>query len=167
MIVIVAASLLGALIFRDLLLERIYIATPSMEPTLAVRSAWWVDKLTLRRRRPQRGEIVVLASPVTAEKDLVKRVIAIAADTVEIRDKIVYVNGREIPEPYVQHTRANEMLVGDNLGPLKVPPDHLFVLGDNRDESGDSRDWKNLSTGEHVYFVHRDLIKGKLIGVPK
>ena len=165
-IVIVVLSLMAAIFFRDYCLERIYVATPSMESTLAVNSRWWVDKFSLRWRRPGRGEIVVLPSPITTEKDLIKRIIAIGGDKVEIREKIVYLNGQETKEPYVMHTRSGEMLEGDNLGPLQVPANHVFLLGDNRDESGDSRDWKNTTTGERIYFVSNNDLKGRLLGVP-
>ncbi|MBI4668777.1 MAG: signal peptidase I [Elusimicrobia bacterium] len=167
LIIIIIMSVAATFIFRDYCLERIFVASASMEPTLPVNSRWWADKLSLRLRRPNKGEIVVLPSPVSSEKDLLKRVIAVGGDTVEIIAKAVHINGRPIEEPYVQHTRQDEMLEGDNLGPLSVPPGHVFLLGDNRDESGDSRDWKDPATGKRIYFIAADALKGRIIGAPQ
>ena len=62
-------------------------------------------------------------------------------------------NGRQLSEPYVKHDRPDEMLVGDNLDVGAVPPGRVFLLGDNRDESGDSRDWINPATGSHIFLA--------------
>jgi signal peptidase I len=80
--------------------EPIVIASASMEPTLRVGTLMVLDKWTLSGRRPQRGEIISFRSPVGRE-DLVKRVIAVPGDTIEIRDKKVYVNDNPVTEPYV------------------------------------------------------------------
>ena len=165
LLIIAAASICGALMFRDFFAERIYVATASMEPTMPVNSRWWVDKVTLRLWGPAKGEVVVLASPVNAEKGLIKRVIAVGGDTIEIRDKVVYINGAQLQEKFVQHTRADEILRGDNLEPLKVPDDHVFLMGDNRDESGDSRDWKDPKTGKPMYFIPIQQLRGRILGV--
>lgn len=86
-------------------------------------------------------------------KDFIKRVIGLPGDIVEVRDKTVLVNGRELDESYVQYRDPHRIIQPrDNLGPLKVPEDKFFVLGDNRDESLDSRFWG---------FVDRERIKGK------
>jgi signal peptidase I len=90
-------------------------------------------------------------------------VIGLPGDVVWIERKEVFVNGKKLTEPYVQHTRPNEMLVGDNLVVGKVPEGHVFVLGDNRDQSEDSRDWKDPASGKLILFVPRELIKGRLI----
>jgi len=160
-----AVAVPGALAFRAFVAEAIFIATPSMEPTLKVGRHLVVDKLTYEFRGPRRGEIIVFPSPIEAEKDLVKRVIAVAGDTLEIRRKEVFLNGAAVDEPFTKHTRADEMLKGDNLGPLEVPPGRLFVMGDNRDESGDSRDWKDAA-GERLYFVKVSAVKGRVLNFP-
>lgn len=154
-----------ALAFRAWVAEAIYIASPSMEPTLRVGRRLLVDKLTYHLRSPRRGEIIVFLSPVNPAKDLVKRVVAVGGDRLEIRRKEVFLNGTLLQEPYVKHTRAGEMLRGDTLGPLEVPKRRLFVMGDNRDESGDSRDWRDPS-GERILFVKEAAVKGRVVDFP-
>lgn len=151
------------LFFRSFGLEGIYINSGSMEPTLPVKASYFLEKISYRFINPRRGDIIAFPSPITPGKDLVKRVIAIGGDTIELRNKAVVLNGSLLSEPYVQHTRSKELLEGDNIPPLTVPEGMVFVMGDNRDESGDSRDWKDALSGEHQYFVPVNQIKGKLI----
>jgi signal peptidase I len=146
-------------------LEPISIASASMEPTLLTGVSLFQDKVTLRLRPLQRGDIIVFRSPVGEAHDLVKRVIALPGESVELRDKKVFIAGREIDEPYVKHSRGGERLEGDSLGPLVVPAGHLFVLGDNRDESRDSSVWKDPKTGEPVYFLRSDAVLGIVRGM--
>jgi len=160
---LIAVGVILALFIRSFVLEGIYVASASMEPTLAVGSKFFLEKVTYYFREPAKGDIVVFPSPVKKDYDLIKRVIATAGDTLEIRDKTVFLNGQALSENYVKHTRSSELLVGDNLGPLQVPAGALFVMGDNRDESGDSRDWKDPATGDHIYFVAVGSVKGKIL----
>lgn len=155
----------GAFIVRMWCVEGIYIASGSMKPTLKEGAQLFTNKLAYQFSKPKRGDIVSLRSPVSLEKGLVKRIIAAEGDTIEIRSKKVFLNGQELLEPYVQYTRKNELLKGDKISPLVVPPGHVFVMGDNRDESNDSRDWKDSKNGEHIYFVPMKLIEGKVFGV--
>ncbi|HRY30401.1 MAG TPA: signal peptidase I [Elusimicrobiota bacterium] len=159
-----ALGALGAWVVRGGMVEGIVVATASMEPTLPVGTHLFVNKAAYRFRAPRRGEIVVFPSPV-GQKDMVKRIIAVEGDTVELRKKKVYLNDKPLDEPYVRHTRPDEILQGDNVAPRVVPRKRVFVLGDNRDQSGDSRDWVDPKTGEHVYFIHVNKLKGKLMGV--
>lgn len=153
----------GAILLRAFVIEGVYIASASMEPALPVGRHLFVNKLAYRTGQPQRGDIVVFPSPVDDEKDLVKRVIAVAGDDVLIKEKKVYLNGQPLEEPYAVHDRRGEMLVGDNLEVGIVPRGRVFVMGDNRDHSGDSRDWKDPKTGDPVFFVSVSNLKGKLI----
>jgi signal peptidase I len=137
-----------------------------MEPTLFVGSHYLVNHLVYRFRHPRRGEIVSFVSPVDHKKLFIKRVIAVPGDEIEIRDKKVILNGQPLEEPYTVYKRANEKLDGDNLGPLKVPEDSVFVLGDNRDESFDSTVWKDPQTDQHIYFLPESQIRGRLMQVP-
>ena len=161
---LLALALAVVLPVRTWVAEPITIASASMEPALRVGTLMVLDKLSLERRGPRRGEVVSFRSPVDAE-DLVKRVIAVPGDVVEIRAKRVFVDGKELDEPYVVHDRPQERLEGDDLGPLTVPEGSYFVLGDNRDESKDSSVWKTAS-GERVYFVRSSALQGIVRRLP-
>lgn len=153
---------IGAFFVRQFCIEAIRVASASMEPALPSGTTYFVNKMVYFFRAPQRGEIVVLPSPVDTKKDLIKRVIAVGGDILEINDKIVSLNGKALAESYVRHTRKGEIFEDDNLGPLVVPEGFVFLMGDNRDESGDSRDWKDKE-GKYIYFVPVKKIKGKVI----
>lgn len=159
---LVGLAFLGAFLIRTFAFERIVIASGSMEPTLPVGTQIMVNKLVYKFRSPERGDIVTFPSPV-AKKDLVKRVIAVAGEDVRIVRKDVLINGKVLVEPYVKHTRPNELLVGDDVTMGRVPPGFLVLMGDNRDESGDSRDWVGAVTGVPVPFVPEKAIDGKLM----
>jgi signal peptidase I len=161
---LVALSLGIVLPIRAWVGEPITIASASMEPTLKVGRLMILDKWSLRGRAPRRGDIVSFRSPVGPE-DLVKRVIGVPGDVVEIRAKAVYVNGQALDEPYVMHDRPLAPLEGDNLGPLTVPEKCFFMLGDNRDESNDSSVWKTAS-GERVIFLREEALQGLVRALP-
>jgi len=105
---------------------------------------------------PDRGDIIVFMFPEDETKDFIKRVVGLPGETVEIRNKKVYINGRLMSEPFTQHVDpgviAHQIQPRDNLGPLVVPPDSYFVMGDNRDQSLDSRFWG---------YVKREKVKGR------
>lgn len=164
-IFLITLGVLSALLFRKYGFEGIYIASPSMETTLPVGTHYFVNKFIYFFRFPQRGEIVVFPSPVGEGIDLVKRIVGLPGETIEIREKKVFINGQPLLEPYAKYKRANEILVGDNLSPVQIPADSYFLMGDNRDESKDSATWKDPKTGNPILFIQRDRIKGKLVGV--
>ena len=164
-LIIILVTLAAALAVRKYAYEPMYIASGSMEPTLYLGQHLILDKLVFKFREPERGEIIVFRSPVGEDHESVKRVIAKEGDTIEIRTKEVLVNGEKLFEPYVKHTRPGELLDGDNLGPLTVPPGSLFVLGDNRDTSSDSSPWNRPSTGEKIYFLPLPAVTGKIRGI--
>ncbi len=150
------------------------IPTGSMEPTLLIGDFLLVNKLAyanpqsdvekliLPRRDIRRHDIVVFKYPKDLTKDFVKRVIALEGEKIEIRDKQVYINDQPIAESYKVHNDTqifsrNEYYhyddsIRDNFGPVVVPPGQCFVMGDNRDNSMDSRYWS---------FLPRTYIKGK------
>jgi signal peptidase I len=111
-------------------------------------------------RSLRRGDIAVFRYPSNPAIDYVKRVIGLPGETLEIRDKVVYVDGKALGEPYVVHVDPlvipdKPMLsrhVRDQFGPLVIPDGQYFMMGDNRDESSDSRYWGTVSSG---------LIKGR------
>lgn len=162
---LISLGVAGGLILRFIAFEGIYVASPSMEPTLPVEMHFMVDKVSFLFRSPRRGEIVTLASPVGEDKELIKRVIGLPGETIGMKDKIVTINGEALFEPYAIHKRKNEVLVGDNISEMKIPENSYFVLGDNRDESKDSTTWKDPVTEEPIYFVHESNIKGRLMNV--
>ena len=161
---LLGVALAVVLPLRAWVAEPITIASASMAPTLRVGTLMILDKWSLRRRPPRRGEIVSFRSPV-GEDDLVKRVIGVPGDLVEIREKRVYVNGAALNEPYAMHDRPQARLDGDDLGPLTVPAGSYFVLGDNRDESNDSSVWKT-SSGERVVFLGGGALQGLVRALP-
>ena len=133
-----------------------------MAPTLPQGTHVFVNKLAPRLRKIKRGDIVMFEIPQKPAKGLVKRVIAVQGDTIEIRDKVVYLNGERKTESYVQYVRSDEKLVGDDLPAMTVPKGHVFVMGDNRDVSNDSRDWKG-EQGEFTPFLPVEDIQGVLV----
>ncbi len=149
----------GAYCVRTYAFEGIYLASNSMAPTLPEGRHIIVNKFSFAFSRPRRGDVVMFDLPAHPEKGLVKRVIAVGGDHIEIRRKAVILNGQELNEPYVQHTRPDEILVGDNIPDTEVPKDTLFVMGDNRDVSGDSRDW-NDAQGRWTPFVPVTRVRG-------
>jgi len=140
--------------------QSFYIPSSSMEPTLLVGDHLFVNRFVFRGGGPllpgrdvRRGDIVIFRSPVEPEKVLVKRCVALGGDVVDLRDKRLSVNGREVVEPYVVHrdplvgiatTAAEGFVRRDQFGPYLVPPRHLFLMGDNRDQSLDARFWGPL-----------------------
>lgn len=156
----------AAIVFpvRAWVLEPIYIPTASMEPTLPVGRHLFCDKITLKRRAIRRGDIIVFHPPTGEDLEMVKRVIGLPGESVEIKEKKVLVDGKALDEDYVVHKRQGERLEGDDLGPVQVPEDGYFVLGDNRDESDDSSVWKDKD-GQHLYFVTRSAVSGLVRGV--
>ncbi len=149
----------GAYLFRTFGYEGIYVASASMEPTLPVGTHLMVNKLLAHVRKPQPGDVIVFESPVDSSKGLIKRVIAVGGQTIEIHRKAVLVDGTALSEPYVQYVKPDEEFIGDNFPAMKVPANTVFVLGDNRDVSGDSRDWKNAE-GERIWFLPVSKIEG-------
>ena len=145
------------------IVQAFQIPTGSMESTLLVgdfllvnkmaylEPVFPLDKVVLPRRDLQRFDIVVFKYPKELGKDFVKRVIALEGETVEIKDKQVYVNGEPLDESYKVHNDSRvftengyyhyDEVIRDNFPPLTVPPGHCFVMGDNRDNSQDSRYW--------------------------
>jgi signal peptidase I len=139
------------------------IPTGSMIPKLLVGDFLLVNKMAyvrpsspfegmlVPRKQIKRKDIIVFKWPVDLTKDFVKRVIGLEGDKVEIRAKQLYINDQPVDEPYKIHKDSQayskddqyhyELAIGANYGPVFVPTGHLFVMGDNRDDSADSRTW--------------------------
>jgi signal peptidase I len=105
-------------------------------------------------RRPHKGDVIVFKFPVDPSKDFIKRVVAVEGDKIEARDKVIYVNGLPANEPFMRHTDNLVLPYRDNFGPIEIPKDKYFCMGDNRDNSRDSREWG---------FVDIKDVKGKAL----
>ena len=155
---------------RTFVIQAFRIPSESMCDTLLVGDFLFVSKLDYGPKvpfthlrlpglhAPRRGEVIVFQWPEDPSKDFIKRCIATGGQTVELRHKQVYVDGVRQTESYVKHTATNEDPAGytprDNYSPPTVPPGELFMMGDNRDNSNDSRFWGT---------VPMDLVKGRAL----
>lgn len=121
----------------QLLLQSTVVEGQSMAPNFADGEWVLVDKMSYRWRTPERGEVIVFHAPGEPEKDYIKRVVGLPGEEVHIRDRQVFVDGQPIEEPWLPIPIAAPIA----FGPEIVPPEHVFVLGDNRPNSNDSRTW--------------------------
>lgn len=145
----VAIAVLLAVLIRLFILEPFYIPSGSMEPTLKEHDRIIVSKLHYHFQEPKRGDIVVFKYPRDPKRNFVKRLIAVGGETVAIRNSRLYINGQPVPEDYLP-----KGLRFADYGPVEVPRGSYFMLGDNRNNSDDSRVWG---------FLPKDLIVGKAI----
>ncbi len=153
----ILVAIVIALFIRTFVVQAFKIPSGSMKQTLQIGDHILVNKFIygikipyLRKtvipiKAPKRGDIVVFKYPVDPNKDFIKRVIGIPGDQIEIRDKQLYVNGEQVNHDFSVYTDPRILPANlkprDNLGPITVPEQSLFVMGDNRDESFDSRFW--------------------------
>lgn len=143
----VVLSLIIFLLIRQVV-QNYRIESHSMEPNFYEGQFVLVNKLAYRIGSPSRGDVIVFRNPYNTDEDYIKRVIALPGDTIEIRNQDILINGVVQKEPYPQ----NMLLPNTYFGPVQVPPDHLFVMGDNRPNSRDSRSFGALP---------EDLVIGK------
>jgi signal peptidase I len=176
-------AILLALIIRTFLIQAYKIPSGSMEPTLLIGDHLLVDKLAYGLRMPDslfglkpfsasipyghylfdfspvhRGDVVVFVFPLDPSKDFIKRVIGVGGDTVAIKGGRVYLNGAEMPDPHGHYDLPEQdrarLSPRDSFGPVTVPKGKLFMMGDNRDHSYDSRFWG---------FIDRSAVEGKAL----
>ncbi len=153
----ICVAILLALFIRTFVVQAFKIPSGSMLPTLQIGDHLLVNKfiygvrmpftgkILVPIKHPKYGDVVVFRFPKDRSVDYIKRVIGTPGDTVEIKDKKVFINGKPVENSHA-HFSSNVVLDAkasprDNLGPILVPDDHLFVMGDNRDNSYDSRFW--------------------------
>jgi signal peptidase I len=170
----IVIAVILALFIRTFVVQAFKIPTGSMEETLLIGDHLLVNKFVFgpaatgaeRALLPigtiKRRDVLVFKYPEEPARDFIKRVIGLPGETVELRDKKVYINGTALDEPYVHFlsppsgpSELHEVTsfdVRERYGPVTVPPDHYFMMGDNRDNSQDSRYWG---------FLPRENIKGK------
>ncbi|MFH1824999.1 MAG: signal peptidase I [Candidatus Firestonebacteria bacterium] len=149
----IISALIIALLIRAFIIQAFRIPTGSMESTLLVGDHLMVNKFIygpvipftdiriLPIREIKRREIIVFNAPADPKKDYIKRCVGIPGDKIEVKDKVLYVNDVKQDEPYIQHTDGNISDTRDNFGPVVVPKESYFAMGDNRDNSNDSRFW--------------------------
>jgi signal peptidase I len=161
----------GVLLFTSFIkayvVQSYRMSADSMFPTLRAGEHVSVNNVTygirmplaesylLRFAKPKRGDVISFMFPEDRSKDFLKRVIAVEGDLLEIRSRKIYIDGQVAEDPYAHFDDEAPRLKphpGDNFGPAHIPPGHVFVLGDNRDKSYDSRFWG---------FLKLDDIKGK------
>jgi len=164
----IIVAIVIALFIRTFIVQAFKIPSGSMKQTLLIGDHILVNKFIygvkipfsditlIPIKNPKRGDIVVFKFPEDPKKDFIKRVVGISGDVVEIRDKQVYINNMHLDQDHGIHTDPH-IIPGvfqprDNFGPVTVPPASLFVMGDNRDHSYDSRFWG---------FVDLKVVKGK------
>ncbi|HJZ70311.1 MAG TPA: signal peptidase I [Vicinamibacterales bacterium] len=172
----IVIAVILALFIRTFVVQAFKIPTGSMEENLLIGDHLLVNKFIFaptvsaieRAVLPvgtiRRGDVIVFKYPEEPERDFIKRVIGLPGETVELKEKKVYINGKGLDESYVhflqppgQNSEFHEVTsfdVRERYGPVTVPPDHFFVMGDNRDNSQDSRYWG---------FLPRDYVKGKAL----
>ncbi len=175
----IVIAVILALFIRTFVVQAFKIPTGSMENNLLIGDHLLVNKFvfgpTLGALEEvllpidpiRRQDVVVFKYPEEPERDFIKRVVGLPGETIELRNKKVFVNGQPLEEPYVQFLEApDDSAPGDadytdfdvrrRYGPVSVPADHYFVMGDNRDNSQDSRYWG---------FLPRNYVKGKALMV--
>ena len=157
----IAIAVVLALFIRTFVVQAFKIPSGSMKPTLLVGDHILVnkfiygikipftDKTLIDLGRPKRGDVVVFKYPLDTKKDYIKRVIGLPGDRIELINKQLNVNGQVSDDPHAKYSLHGNLR---NFGPVVVPDQHLFVMGDNRDESSDSRVWG---------FVPLSYLKGK------
>ena len=172
----IVIAVILALFVRTWVFQAFKIPTGSMENNLLIGDHLLVNKFVFsptataleRAVLPvstvRRGDIVVFKYPEDPERDFIKRVIGLPGETVELKRKIVHVNGTPLDEPYVhfltpaspESHESTAFDVRESYGPVTVPPGHFFVMGDNRDNSQDSRYWG---------FLPAHYVKGRAVVV--
>jgi signal peptidase I len=172
----IVIAVILALFVRTFVVQAFKIPTGSMENNLLIGDHLLVNKFVYgptatpleRALLPigaiHRGDVLVFKYPEQPDRDFIKRVIGLPGETLEVREKKVYINGTAIDEPYAHFlTPASEASafhevtsfdVRERYGPVTIPPNHYFMMGDNRDNSQDSRYWG---------FLPRENIKGKAL----
>src|SRR5216117_2639232 len=167
-----AFTIIFVLVFTSYVAQATQVPTESMKPTILVGDHFFLDKVAfpanypafidkyLPHRSIKRGDIIAFKSPTDGNIPFVKRVIGMPGDTVEVRNKSVFVNGSQLDEPYKIHVDSTvygtdpwtpeELKIRDNYGPVTVPANSYLVMGDNRDNSNDSCYWGFVTWDEII-----------------
>ncbi len=149
-IVTIAAAVLVALFINNFIIVNATVPTSSMEKTIMTNDRVIGLRLAYKSSDPERGDIIIFKFPDKESVLYIKRIIGMPGETVEVHDGGVYIDGSLLDEPYLNVTTEGD------FGPYKVPEGHYFMMGDNRNNSADSRFWKNT-------YLDREKIVGKAI----
>ncbi|MCK4273152.1 signal peptidase I, partial [bacterium] len=154
---VIVVSIGLALLVRTFIVGAFRIPTGSMEDTLLVGDFFLANRFIYRFTDPKPGDVIVFKYPLDPRSDFVKRCVAVEGQTVQIKDKVLYVDGKQIENPCQSkfidpRIYQAGLSTRDNFGPVRVPAGHLFMMGDNRDNSRDSRYWG---------FLDKRFIKGR------
>ena len=161
---IIVVALIIAVVIRSFIVQPYIIPSGSMLNTLHIGDRLFVTKFSygihlpfvekeiFSMGEPQHGDIIVFPFPKNPEIDYIKRVVGLPGDVIEIRDKQLYRNGQAVQEEYIVHGDPDMSARRDTMKPRTVPPGKVFVMGDNRDFSEDSRFWG---------YVDKDTIHGR------
>lgn len=150
-IIIFAIAYIIALLIDRFIIFKVEVPSGSMESTIMTGDRVVTFRLSYLFNDPKRGDIVVFPYPDDEEVDYIKRIIGLPGDKIEIKEGVLYINEEPYEEDYL-----NEPMVEGDFGPVIVPEESYFMMGDNRNTSRDARAWKNK-------FVELDKIKGKAI----
>lgn len=138
-------ALLLALFIRTYVSQAFKIPSESMVPTLLVGDHLLINKMLYRFEKPERKDIMVFKYPLDRSRDFVKRLIGLPGETIEMKGNTVYINGKALDEPYAIYEETPfSMGKYYHFGPYKIPEGHYFMMGDNRNNSQDSRAWGPL-----------------------
>ncbi|MCZ7661853.1 MAG: signal peptidase I [Thermoleophilia bacterium] len=133
-VVIVGAAFILALLIQQFVVKPFYIPSESMEDTLVKGDRVLVNRFIYRFSEPERGDVVVFHPPTAPQEDYIKRIVAVGGQTVAVHDGKLYVDGEPQDEPYVKNPSIN-----GTFPEREVPEGSVFMMGDNRNQSGDSR----------------------------
>lgn len=133
-VLIVGAAFVLALLIQQFVVKPFYIPSESMEPTLVKGDRVLVNRFVYRFRDPEPGDVIVFHPPIAPDEDYIKRVVAVAGDTVEVKDGKLFVNGEPRDEPYLK-----EQFIEGAYPEETIPEGYVWAMGDNRNRSGDSR----------------------------
>lgn len=151
-IIVIEVAVVFAVILNMFIIVNATIPTASMETTIMTGDRVFGSRLAYIKEDPERGDIVMFKFPDDEKQLFIKRIIGMPGETLEMKDGKIYIDGSEasLEEPYLR-----VVPVGD-FGPVTIPEDAYFMMGDNRNNSADSRYWNNP-------FVYRDKIVGKAV----
>ena len=152
-VLIIVIALAVALFINNVIIINSVVPSGSMESTIMTNSRMMGLRVTYWFSDPQRGDIIVFKYPDDPSQNFVKRVIGTPGDVVEIKGGVTYVNGEVLDEPYLNETPKVK-----DYGPYEVPEGCYFCMGDNRNNSNDSRFWTNT-------YVPREYVLGKALFV--